>query len=444
MFDYARSDTHFLLYIYDNLRNELLEKSDSSIPDGDLVSVVLSRSKEVALQRYERPFYDAQRGMGPSGWFGLLSYSPTIFSRQQFAVFRAVHQWRDKVARKEDESVNIIMPKHVIYNLAREMPTEMPALLGCSHPISPPVRERAEELLDLIINAGSEGATGPDLKETMQAINNERPEAEKAFVSSAQIALEVPGKKLAPALVIDPKMPARSASSSFWGPTINRSPQIQAAQAQRPLEALRLALPLPRLTAEVFRAPDTGQSKVTKPGANDPGARAEHPYVRDRKPKEENVFIVKNLGGRGKRKASSLDERPEPISLNGGQAEAANFDQDEAEETGMSLDGAGEGQAAREKAEQKAERKARKKAEKQRLKLEERQRANGHISGQANLEEEPFDYENAPSVLHARKGANGVSGSEGVFDPYSKSLDAPKGMRRVRKERAGKSFTFKG
>ena len=444
MFDYARSDTHFLLYVYDHLRNELLEKSDISSPDGDLIDAVLSKSKEVALQRYERPFYDAQRGMGSSGWFGLLSYNPAIFSRQQFAVFRAVHQWRDKVARKEDESVNVIMQKHVIYNLAREMPTEMPALLGCSHPISVPVRERAGELLDLIKSARSEGATGPDLKETMQAINNERPQAQKAFVSSAQTALVVPEKTLALAPVIDPKMPSRSASSSFWGLTINRSPQLQATQTQKPLEALRLALPLPRLTAEVFRAPDTGQTKVTKPGANDPGARAEHAYVKDRKPKEENVFIVKNLGGRGKRKASSLDERPEPISPNGGQAEAANFDQDEAEETGMSLDGTGEEQAAREKAEQKAERKARKKAEKQRLKLEERQRANAHISGQANLEQEPFDYENAPSVLHARKGANGVSGSDGVFDPYSKSLDAPKGMRRARKERAGKSFTFKG
>ena len=444
MFDYARSDTHFLLYIYDNLRNELLEKSDSSTPDGDLISVVLSRSKEVALQRYERPFYDAQRGMGPSGWFALLSYSPTIFGRQQFAVFRAVHQWRDTVARQEDESVNTIMQKHVLYNLAREMPTEMPALLGCSHPISAPVRERAEELLDLVKKARSEGATGPDLKETMQAINKERPHGDKASVSSAQTALVVPETIPAPALAIDPKMPSRSATSSFWGLTINRSPQLQAAQTLRPLEALRLALPLPRLTAEVFRAPDSGHSKVTMPGANDPRARAEHAYVKDRKPKEENVFIIKNLGRRGKRKASFLEERPEPIPPNGGQAEAANFDQDEAEETGMSLDGTGEEQAAREKAERKAERKARKKAEKQRLKLEERQRANGHISGQANLVEEPFDYENAPSVLHAKKGVNGVSGSDGVFDPYSKSLDAPKGMRRARKERVGKSFTFKG
>lgn len=37
MFFYARSDTHFLLYIYDMIRNELVEKSDRSTPETDLI-----------------------------------------------------------------------------------------------------------------------------------------------------------------------------------------------------------------------------------------------------------------------------------------------------------------------------------------------------------------------------------------------------------------------
>ena len=159
MFNYARSDTHFLLYIYDNLRNELIEKSDSSQPDGNLIEVVMNNSKEEALQRYERPLYDPQRGLGAMGWYNMLCRTPALFSREQFAVFRAVHQWRDKIARQEDESLHHIMPKHVLYSIAREMPLDMPSLLGCSHPMSNIFQKRKKDLLGVIKNAKMVGAT---------------------------------------------------------------------------------------------------------------------------------------------------------------------------------------------------------------------------------------------------------------------------------------------
>ena len=146
MFGYARSDTHFLLYIYDNMRNELLDRSTGSPEVGDLIKIVMDRSKEEALQRYERPFYDIQRGSGPMGWYNMLCRTPGLFTREQFAVFRAVHQWRDQVAREEDESVHVIMPKHVLYNLAKELPGDMPSLLGSSHPMSNSFRKRKKYL----------------------------------------------------------------------------------------------------------------------------------------------------------------------------------------------------------------------------------------------------------------------------------------------------------
>lgn len=52
MFDYARSDTHYLLYIYDHLRNELVE---NPTPEFNLVDHVAERSKKEALLRYEHP-----------------------------------------------------------------------------------------------------------------------------------------------------------------------------------------------------------------------------------------------------------------------------------------------------------------------------------------------------------------------------------------------------
>ena len=61
---------------------------------------------------------------------------------------------------------------------------------------------------------------------------------------------------------------------------------------------------------------------------------------------------------------------------------------------------------------------------------------------------------NAPTVLNAakeqaredrkagRKGKDKDGGKRGQFSPYAKALDAPKGLPRAQKERAGKSRTF--
>jgi exosome complex exonuclease RRP6 len=121
MLHYARSDTHFLLFIYDNLRNALLDRalSRSTSPQGSraaspvehdtFVREVLARSAETALRVYEREQYDAEGG-GPGGWDTLarkwnkvmLSADGPLDMKRE--VFVAVHGWRDRVAREEDES----------------------------------------------------------------------------------------------------------------------------------------------------------------------------------------------------------------------------------------------------------------------------------------------------------------------------------------------------
>ena len=62
-------------------------------------------------------------------------------------------------------------------------------------------------------------------------------------------------------------------------------------------------------------------------------------------------------------------------------------------------------------------------------------------------EEEPFDYSKAESVLNKKKvlphRKDKRQKKDEPFNPYQKSADAPKGMRRLQTERPGKSFTFK-
>ena len=132
MLHYARSDTHFLLYIYDNLRNALLDRSQSrshspiersasaAAPSRDpsrstvLLREVLSRSEETALRVYEREVYDAEAGTGPGGWDTLAKkWNKTGFTAAQghgpkLEVYKAIHAWRDCVARAEDESTRYV------------------------------------------------------------------------------------------------------------------------------------------------------------------------------------------------------------------------------------------------------------------------------------------------------------------------------------------------
>ena len=122
MLKYARADTHFLLYVYDNLRNALLDRAASrsaspttsragspTAPDA-FVREVLSRSAETALRVYSPESYDAEGGTGPIGWDALARrWNKPAFGIDgalgvQREVFRAVHVWRDRVAREEDES----------------------------------------------------------------------------------------------------------------------------------------------------------------------------------------------------------------------------------------------------------------------------------------------------------------------------------------------------
>jgi exosome complex exonuclease RRP6 len=118
---YARSDTHFLLYIYDNLRNALLDRAQTSPPEPSSspptnrdpahapVYEVLSRSEETALRVFEKEVYDAEGG-GPGGWDNLAKKwnkgmltdgAPDNVERE---IFKRLHAWRDRVAREEDES----------------------------------------------------------------------------------------------------------------------------------------------------------------------------------------------------------------------------------------------------------------------------------------------------------------------------------------------------
>ncbi|KAI9754076.1 MAG: Carboxy-terminal domain (CTD) phosphatase [Chaenotheca gracillima] len=325
MFNYARSDTHFLLFIFDNLRNELIEKSQRSPEPPNALQSTFFNSKDTSLQRFERYIHDAEGGSGAGGWHSMLSKANSQFSREQFSVFRAVHQWRDTVARHNDDSLNYVMPKHVLFSVAREMPEDLASLYKASHPITPLIRTRSTELLNVISKAKEEGMNGPELD-------------------------------------------------------------------------------------------------------------------------EDDVFVVKELGGGRKRKQRPGEDRTgadQDGPSNGVSAEASGADMAlEQDEIGIDVpeDDENPSKSSRRKAGSQAARRAQKKLDKKRRREAEQATQGNGAEGDSST---PFDYANAASILHSKRAVAEKPGAARPFDPYVKSADAPKGMPRARREMPGKTHTFK-
>ena len=425
MFFYARADTHFLLYIYDHMRNELLERTNLDVPEENRIEIVLQKSKETSLFRYERTKYDAESGRGSGGWYSLLVKSPALFNNEQFAVFRAIHEWRDGIARTDDDSTFFVMPQHVLTSLAKLMPTDMVALLGIAHPVSHGVKSRAGELLALIKSARSRGKTGPSMIDVL------RPQSLGAVAKANLPAVAANSTPKTLVAVFD-DTELRSDSSAFWGGAFGSS--LWDGPTLTHSETLRLAVPLPALSSEIFASSNgLADRSVARELPSEP-AKSEIPEM-----KEDEAFVIKRGA---KRKSDVMSDQEE--------SDRASKRSDRPQSTRITVEDIEAARIGQEKAAQKATRKAEKRAKKAAKKAAAA--GAGAVTGEAEAdymaevdEEEAFDYSKAESVLHGKRhdGEKGGKKKEKPFDPYQKSEDAPKGMRRLQTERAGKSHTFK-
>lgn len=393
MFNYARSDTHYLLYIYDKLRNELIEASSNT---NDAIDYVQEHSKTEALQRYDRPTYDTEKGQGPGGWYDMLSRNPGVLSKEQFAVFRAVHKWRDEVARAEDEGLQCVFPKYMLFKLSQVMPLDMGTLLRTLSPVTPITKDRATDLLDAIKQAKIAGATGPEWRD-----------------------FAPPQKRIAEQTVMDTEgvdlpIAERYETSQFWGSTLEaqEQPTPAAYSLAASTEALRLSLPLPPMPSTVSQARSSLGTTATKPApaVKASPVQASAPEAED---ESKKVFTIKELGGPRKRKSAAMDTPDED-------AMSADTPGDVSSESALT------------------------KEERRRLRKEKKaKKAAAKSESQSDADSTPFDYGAADSILHASSAQATKVQPKKPFNPYAKALDAPSGVRKQKRETGGKSLTFR-
>ncbi|EOD51783.1 putative exosome complex exonuclease protein [Neofusicoccum parvum UCRNP2] len=201
---------------------------------------------------------------------------------------------------------------------------------------------------------------------------------------------------------------------------------------------------------------DTKEDASTVKGEKksiDPAARAEHAYVkaedRPAQKQDDGVFVIKQLGGR-KRKLADLAATDDAAEVASFSQEATSHSSGEGEDIQMEEDVVPLPGSKQEKKAARAAKKAAKKAKKEREAQQQENGSPGEVEDaeEEDEEEEPFDYASAPSILNATAGQPEKKNKRDKkkkkeFNPYARAADAPKGLGRVQKERAGKSATFK-
>lgn len=156
MLAYARSDTHFLLNIYDQLRNKLVKANNNKIQE------VLYESRQVAKRRFEftkfRPLTAKGSNLVTCPVMASNPNEPYLAIVTQFnipfhirPVVAVLYDWRDRLAKDLDESVRYVMPNQALALLATlSKPIDAKKILSIPTLISGPMRDHSQDLADII------------------------------------------------------------------------------------------------------------------------------------------------------------------------------------------------------------------------------------------------------------------------------------------------------
>ncbi|XP_046896837.1 exosome component 10 [Hypomesus transpacificus] len=137
MFQYARADTHYLLYVFDRMRVDLCELGHGQPA---LLRTVWNKSRDICLKRYLKPIFT------DDSYMDLLKKQKKTFNTQQLTAFRLLYGWRDKLSRQEDESTGYVLPNHMMTKISEELPKEPQGIIACCNPVPPMVRQQVNEL----------------------------------------------------------------------------------------------------------------------------------------------------------------------------------------------------------------------------------------------------------------------------------------------------------
>ena len=338
MLDYARSDTHYLLYIYDQIRRDLITHSQKN-GIANLITRVLDLSRQYAAMTYTREHYDYEEGSGVDGWRKLLlnNKGPQLHSTLQLTVFKRLHQWRDQIAREEDESTGYVLPNRSLINLAASLPASMQTVVAACNPVPPLVQVYAEDIAYIVHKTRKELAEEADKAEitAAKAIHGQEETVRNGVTGSTHVWYK--DENTAPNGVRSVMEAVKHGAqfdvwgdqkdrlhtlilpnSEFWEPLQREYVAKESAyEVGGELEDIKLSVPLPPLTAQIYMTADDvksmGQQKEEK--QENVAALADHPFVqRSKEEKKEKakdgaeIIIAWRMGKKEKRKREQHED----------------------------------------------------------------------------------------------------------------------------------------
>ena len=143
LIEYARKDTHYLLYIYDHLTNLLL---DTSTKNKDLLKECYNNSAKTCLIRYNKPCFNAkgwQYLCQKKGWYFINNKSLNALSK--------LYEWRDRIARELDQSIEIVLSNKLLRKIVNDLPQNEHELLNSKkYYLSIIARKYYKDILNII------------------------------------------------------------------------------------------------------------------------------------------------------------------------------------------------------------------------------------------------------------------------------------------------------
>ncbi|CAH2034888.1 unnamed protein product, partial [Iphiclides podalirius] len=159
---YARMDTHYLLYIWRKMKEELLE---ASAGQPRLLLSVFEQSRQICGVTYNKEV------VHENSHLRLYVRSKKSFNTRQMAALKLLYKWRDSQARVLDESTTYLMPNHMLLALAETLPREMQGVNACCSPMPPFVKQNMMIIHRMLLSC-RELPLEPQLFHMPQSIRN--------------------------------------------------------------------------------------------------------------------------------------------------------------------------------------------------------------------------------------------------------------------------------
>ncbi|KAL9993668.1 putative ribonuclease D [Helianthus debilis subsp. tardiflorus] len=314
MLRYATEDTHYLLYIYDLMKKRLLSSStDPDCPEAALVEVY-QRSYDVCMQLYQKEI------LTENSYLNLYGLHAADLSGQQLAIVAGLFEWRDVIARSEDESTGYILPNKVLIEIAKQMPvtpgklrhllkSKLPYIernLGAVVSIirhsmqnavtfEPVAKKLKEEYIEMLAARNAKLANGEEATEaagnesTSNAVEDDSFEKEVGnFIVGANQNHKLDGSSASRVSIEVQKKPSRAFGAMFGNAAGKRKFNLESkATEEIKVEQIKSSVSLP------FRS-FTDKTEPSHPVAKEPPTPQENPVLPLASEPETDVIMLES------------------------------------------------------------------------------------------------------------------------------------------------------